>query len=276
MSFVKIIGLSGNMDELNTVIMDPSDSNLFSTKLAAINNHVRFSILEILRDYHKFYVNDDKTFKKEPYYSREINELLLSNFNIEITTQMLGQHLKQLLDAGLIEEISVKREVPNKVGLRTVKGYLLKEDAFDDLFLEINLLSDELLSFFNLYETNQKYTDEGNCVLTIFNGVDKGKTFNVKKSETVLIGRRGNLEDDDLESFAILLDNSYNTVSSASKPHLKLFYKDDGWYILDEGSSNGTFIADMKVQKGIPTKIKNKTFLKLSRGNGGAVVYCSF
>ncbi len=264
------------MNDLKTDVIDPSDSEVISTKLAAVNNDVRFAILEILRDFQKVNMNEDGTFKKEPLYSREINSFLLNNYNIEITTQMLGQHLKQLLEAGLIEEIQTKREVPNRVGRRNVKAYILKEDAFEDLFLDINFLSDELLSFFDLYNVNQKFHDDDNCVLTIFNGADKGKTFKINRDETVLIGRKANFSASDLASFTVLLDNSYNTVSNVSKPHLKLFYKEDGWYILDEGSLNGTFIGDREVQKGRPTKLKNNTFLKLSRGNGGAVIYCSF
>lgn len=263
------------MCDFKTEIIDSSDSNVISIKLAAVNNDVRFAILEILRDFQKVNMNKDKTFKKDPLYSREINNFLLNNYNIEITTQMLGQHLKQLVEAGLIEEIQIKKEVPNKVGRRNVKSYILKEDAFEDLFLEINFLSDELLTFFDLYNVNQKFHDGDNCVLTIFNGVDKGKTFKINKDEVVLIGRKADFNKSDLASFTILLDNSYTTVSNVGKPHLKLFYK-DGWYILDEKSSNGTYIGDRKVQKGKVTKLRNNTFLKLSKGNGGAVIYCSF
>lgn len=265
-----------DLETVKTIVMDASDSSLISVKLAAVNNNVRFSILEILRDFQKSNRNETDSFKKDPLYSREINAILLNNYNIDITPQMLGQHLKQLSEADLIDEIIVKKEVPNKIGRRNVKAYVLKEDAFEDLFLEINFLSDELLSFFNLYNSNQKYHDGKHCVLTIFNGVDKGKTFKVHKDETVLIGRKGNYNASDLASFTILLDNSYTTVSNVSKPHLKLFYKDDSWCILDDSSSNGTFISDKKVQQGVVTKLKNNSFLKLSKGNGSAVIYCSF
>ena len=230
------------------------------------------SILEILRDHQKY--NQSKS--KDPLYSREINSILFNNYNIEISPQMLGQHIKQLKNANLVSEVEIKKEVPNKVGKRGVKAYVLKEDAFEDLFLDINFLSDELFTFFNLYKSNQKFHEDENCVLTIFNGVDKGKTFKVRKDETVLIGRKADFSQGDLASFSILLDNSYDTVSNISKPHLKLFYKDDGWYIIDDSSLNGTFIGDMEVQKGKATKLKPNSFLKLSRGNGGAVIYCSF
>ena len=264
------------MDDLKTVILDKSESNILSNKLSAVNNKVRFSILEILRDFEKINKNKEDLFKKEPLYSREINSILLNNYNINITTQMLGQHLKQLVEADLIEEVTVKKEVPNKIGRRSVKAFVLKEDAFEDLFLDISFLSDELLTFFDLYKSNQRFSDGKHCVLTIFNGVDKGKTFKVHKDETVLIGRKTDFNAIDLASFTILLDNTYSTVSNVSKPHLKLFYNDDGWCILDEGSSNGTYIADRKVPTGVVTKLKPNTFLKLSKGNGGAVIYCSF
>lgn len=255
-----------------TVIIDSESSDLISQKLAAVNNKVRFSILEILRDNQKY----NQSQSTDPLYSREINSLLLKNYNIEITPQMLGQHMKQLMNANLVCEVEIKKEVPNKIGKRTVKAYVIKEDAFEDLFLEINFLSDELFTFFDLYKSNQKYHEDDNCVLTIFNGVDKGKTFKVRRDETVLIGRKANFSQADLASFSILLDNSYDTVSNVSKPHLKLFYKNDGWYIIDEASSNGTYIGDIEVQKGKATKLKPNSFLKLSRGNGGAVIYCTF
>ena len=258
-----------DIDKANTILLDTLDSKLISNKLAAVNNMVRFTILEILRDSQESIKSAEK-----PLYSREINDILLNKYNIDITPQMIGQHMKQLIEADLVEERIVKREVPNKVGQRKVKGYVLKEDAFKNLFLEVSFLSDELLSFFDLYESNLKFHDGEYCILTVFNGVDKGKTFKVHKSETALIGRQGKTDSNDC--CKIILDNSYSTVSSVDKPHLELFYKDGHWHILDSASSNGTYIVNREVPKGIETRLKNNSFLKLSRGNGGAVIYCSF
>ena len=266
------------MDDMNTktVILDNTDSNLISLKLAAVNNEVRFSILEILRDFDILNKTQDNSYRKDPLYSREINNILLNNYNIDITPQMLGQHLKQLLEADLVEEYVVKKEVPNKIGKRSVKSYILKEDAFADLFLEINFLSDNLLSFFNLFKSNQRFSQDKHCSLTVFNGADKGKTFTINRKETVAIGRRGDASEIDSDSVNIMLDNSYLTVSNISKPHLKMFYKDDAWHVLDEESSNGTYIADVEIPKGQEVKLKPNCFLKLSRGNGAAIIYCSY
>ena len=263
-------------DENNyTEIIEFEDSNLISVKLAAINNKVRFSILEILRDFQKLNMNQDNTYKKEPYYSREINDILLKKYDIDISIQMFGQHIKQLLAADLIEEIPLKKEVPNKIGARNVNGYILKADAFEELFLEVNFLSDELFSFFDLYKVNQKFYEEDYCILTIFNGADKGKTFKVHKDETVLIGRKADFSAGDLASFTILLDNSYTAVSNVGKPHLKLFYKDDSWCVVDGGSTNGTFIGNNEIMPKKVTPLRKNSFLKLSRGEGGAVIYYS-
>ena len=140
--------------KFQTEILNDNDCKILSSKLAAINNQVRFSILKILRDYQK--VNSSKS--KTPLYSREIN-LLLTGFNINITPQMLGQHLKILVEAGILDEVFVKKEIPNKVGKRNVKAYVLKEDAFEDIFLEINFFADELLAFFDLYDINKRFNN---------------------------------------------------------------------------------------------------------------------
>lgn len=267
------------MEELitpKTEMIDCSDSKSISEKLSAVNNKVRFSILEILRDFQRIHMNEDNDFIKDPLYSREINNSLLNNYDISITPQMLGQHLKQLKEAGLIGEIIVKKEVPNKIGRRSVKAYYLKEDAFENLFLEVSFLSDELNSFINLYKNNQKYYESDYCVLTVFNGEDRGKTFKIHKDEIVLIGRKADFKARDISSFSILLGNSYSTVSSIAKPHIKVFYEDDAWKVIDESSTNGTYVSDRKIPKGKSINLRNNSFLKLSKGSGSAILYCSF
>ena len=92
-----------DLEDVKTMVFDSIDSNLISVKLAAVNNEVRFSILEILRDFQKKNQVSPGLFKTDPLYSREINTILLENYNIDITPQMLGQHLKQMMKADLIE-----------------------------------------------------------------------------------------------------------------------------------------------------------------------------
>ena len=68
-----------NYNTLKTMMTDIPESNSISTKIAAVNNNVRFSILEILRDFQK--VNNNRSiFEIDPLYSREINRILLNNY----------------------------------------------------------------------------------------------------------------------------------------------------------------------------------------------------
>ena len=112
-----------DVDKVDTILLGHADSNMASVKLAAVNNVVRLAILEILRD------SQNRKSQSSPLYSREINDILLNSYNIDITPQMIGQHMKQLMEAELVEECTVKKEVPNRIGPRSVKGYVLKEDA---------------------------------------------------------------------------------------------------------------------------------------------------
>lgn len=246
---------------------------ILSSKLSAVNNKVRFSILEILSEIEENN-KQNSSILKEPLYSREINSYLLERYDINITPQMLGQHLKQLEKAKLIEEVIIKKEVPNKIGPRTVKAYQLNTGAFKDLFLNVDIFTKELLSLFKLYESHEKENDGKHCILTVLNGIDKGKTFKLNKEDKILVGRK-EFSNQKLSS-TILLDSKYSKVSGISNPHSYICYHDDRWCILDKQSKNGTFINNKLVLKDCLTKLKNKSFLRLSKGTGSAVFLCSF
>lgn len=249
-----------NKNQISKGKTSTRNSDIISSKLAAVNNKIRFSILEVLKEYEK------KNSTIVPLYSREINSILLSEYGINITPQMLGQHLKQLMSAGLIMEVPTKKEVPNKIGKRNVKGYVLTENAFEDLFLEISFLSEELLSFLDLYKINQLTNSDGYCVLTVFNGADKGRTFRIHKNETAYIEA---MPDDDSLSFDIISEDS------SKRGLLRIFHDGESWSIIDDAGSDNTFIDNVPVKKGTAAKLKNHTFLKLYRGNSTVILYCS-
>jgi len=58
--------------DCQTEIIDSDKSYELSSKLSAINNEIRFSILKILRDYQK----NNSSQRKDPLYSREISLIL--------------------------------------------------------------------------------------------------------------------------------------------------------------------------------------------------------
>ncbi|NOZ84822.1 MAG: FHA domain-containing protein [Deltaproteobacteria bacterium] len=60
---------------------------------------------------------------------------------------------------------------------------------------------------------------------------------------------------------------------SVSKEHARIFFKDDGWYIEDLGSANGTFVGDRPVTK--PTPLNVGSHFKLGKKQF-QVVYLDF
>ncbi len=244
--------------------------NAIINKLSAVNNNIRFTILEILKEYEKN--NGDSN----PLYSREINSILLSEYGIKITPQMLSQHLKQLESAGLIMEMPTKKEVRNKIGKRNVKGYVIREDAFGDLFLEVSFLSEELLSYFDMYGNNKLSNSYDHCVLTVFNGSQKGKLFKIHKDETLLIKANKDCESLDSTPFDIFLNDFNNGFSDGEEPCIKIFHDDDSWCLIDDSILDGAFIGCIPVEKGVVTKLKNHTFLKLYNCDSTLILYCSF
>lgn len=247
--------------------------NLISPVMSAINNEARFSILEILLDVESS--NQTNVIQKEPLYSREINCILFKKYNIKISPQMLGKHLKQLENADLVEEVDIKKEVPNKIGPRSVKAYKIKHSAFKDLFLEINLFTSELLRLFEAYQKNQNLKEDKHLILTVLNGKNRGETYKINGEEIRYLCRKSryNLR---LDSEFITLDRTYSEVNDESSPHLKIYCQEDTWYVLDESSENGTYINDRKVVKEKATPLTNNSFLRLSRGSGSVVLFCSY
>lgn len=245
---------------------------LLSSQISAIDNKVRFSIMSILSDIEHV----DKKDKQNFLYSREINNILCEYFDIDISIQMLGQHLKQLENAGWIKSAMIKKEVPNKIGLRTVKAYGICNDVIKDLFLDMNFLTNELLSLYKAHEKHLSNIEEGYCTLTLLNGENKYESYKISKEEILLIGKEddGLKENPDYKYF--ILDKYYTKVSSIYKSPIKIFYENDYWCILDEESEHRTFIGEKPVLHKKTTHLRNKSFLRLSRGPGAAVFYCTF
>jgi hypothetical protein len=89
-----------------------------------------------------------------------------------------------------------------------------------------------------------------------------------------LLGRRGELEDDELKKYHhdITFSNYYKSVTRIynpeepkRSPHGKLICKDGDWYIEDCQSNNfGTFVNEKKIYK--KKKLKNYDIIGLSRG----------
>lgn len=254
--------------EYNTEEMDENELIILN-KFFAMRHETRLAILKLIRDSEQKYQLNHNDVEKYALTNEMLKDKLNKEYDIEIGYQLLGQHLKILREAGLIEQFKIPN--PDHRGGIELNAYLLEKDAFEDLFLDVNFLTDELNKFITL---SKEPLPSDSCLLIVFNGEDKGKKLIINKDEEVIIGRKANIQTNDVGQALFLLSNSYKTVSRISKPHLKIYYKNDKWYMLDEASKNGTYIYDNKIKKEYP--LKNNSYIRLSKGPGSALIYCKF
>ncbi len=86
--------------------------------------------------------------------------------------------------------------------------------------------------------------------LIVLSGPEEGKEFELTGQETFLIGR----SDDN----NIILDDT-----SLSRHHVTLQYQNDAWTIRDEGSRNGTFLNEAKLDPAITTPLNNLDLIRI-------------
>ncbi|RAP54712.1 MAG: hypothetical protein BZ137_00750 [Methanosphaera sp. rholeuAM130] len=241
------------------------------SKLNALNNPVRLNIVEGLKNKEKMNFGEDYI-ENYSMNTHEIHRYLIEN-NINIGRQMLSQHLRKLLEAGLIDRIRVHHNGNGAVPM--IYSYFLKEDAFDDLLLDLNFFRDEINTFVEIYKNSESRKCKNNCVVTVLNGIDKGKILTINEDETAFIGRQS--ADRPIENPSLLvLSRSYNSVSKISEPHLKVFNKNGTWFMLDESSSNGTYYSNKELKKGEAKEIPNNSVVQLSKGEGSVKLYFTY
>lgn len=261
----------GRQWNIDTENMDESEIKVMN-KLASLKNNTQFEILKMLQYKENAYPREKNPIYKYAMTSKMIRKEL-KKIGIKISTQMVGQDLKKLLKAELVEREKLSKN-PNGIRLENeAYGYYINVNAFEDIFLEINFLTEELKGLIDLYEQNQESIEGDNCVFTVFNGEDKGKKLIINENEEAFIGRMANYTPSDVGPFSLLLSNKYTTVSSIDKPHLRVYNKDGTWYMVDDSSTNGTYVGNNVVKK---EKIKNNSFIRLSKGPGSAILYCSY
>ena len=256
-----------NESEVEENATEEMDDTILSKRFKTLNNKGRFAILSVLKKHE--IDNRGSPSPRDPYYSMEIRDRLYKDFDIDLSVQRVGQHLHELEKWGFVEK--EESYVEKKFKVQPVNRYVLKKDAFEDIFLELNFLCDDIKSFVDLFDDSQAEIEEGYCLLKIFNGANKGETFMIGEDETIIIGRQSDNQSD-LEGFSIVLDDSYTTVSRIDKPHLKIFNRKGTWYLLDDSSTNGTYVSDVLVKKGEKTQLKNDRYIRLSKGPGSAIM----
>jgi hypothetical protein len=93
---------------------------------------------------------------------------------------------------------------------------------------------------------SQTVVSTGGAKLIGYEGAIAGQVFPLSKKETTI----GRGEDRDI----VVPD------SAVSRKHCKIVLEDDGYYIVDEGSTNGTFVSGMRVAR---EKLKNGDIIQI-------------
>ena len=246
------------------------DYKRITDKISALSNPIRLMIVESLKKKEKKYPRDEHPTWKFSMNSSEISEDLKKDF--KIGPQGIGQHLKRLRKAGLVDRSRSFRD-ENGVGIANpVYDYYLKTDAFDDILLGLYSFRDRINSYVDDYKESKEAQEHGNCVITVLSGDDEGEKLVVEENQVAYIGRKVPTRNKD-ESPLLGLSENYESVSSIVRPHLTV-YKDKGiWYMKDESSTNGTYCDSHQLTKGVAEEIPNNSLIKLSKGPGSVQLY---
>jgi DNA-binding PadR family transcriptional regulator len=195
--------------------------------------------------------------KHEPMYAREINKELLERYSISITEQGLRtRHIKPLVELGVINPKD--GHVIIRGSRRPVTVYELNHTGLERIMKKFNAYLEGLL------ETSKDVEKEilessglkAYPKLRVMKGEKAGFILSIK-NRTTKIGRLGStkaIPEDDL-----VLSNSYEHVTRISKPHAKIILKDGDYFLVDCGSTGGTFHKGKKL-------VKNKEY-KIDKGD---------
>jgi DNA-binding transcriptional ArsR family regulator len=219
------------------------DAKEMAKIVSAVVDPTKRWILEILMDGSK--------------YVGEINKELLKKYDVSITEQGLRtRHIRPLLELGVITpkdgHVTIRggrRPVTlyelNPIGLERV---LKKFDAYVEGLLETSkVVQKDILEPSALKATPK---------LRVMSGEKEGMALPIKKERTK-IGRIGSMKS--VQKNDLVLPNSYGYVTRISKPHAKVVFKDGEYYLVDCGSTSGTFLKGKKL-------IKNREY-KLNPGD---------
>ena len=224
------------MGDINkTLVMeDPDEIEELSVFLSNLSNDTNLKILKLL--------------KERPMYIGEICKKLEERWGISLNRANLRKtYLAPLTDAGIITPKWMLVTTVSR-GKKTMgKNYILVPGSLEAVVRTLGLFLNYEFELKNKTEGVIKKIhdsfpeEEWHPTIRILGGEIDGKVFLIEK-DAVTIGREpGEMSDVDVEN-EIILPKSYKFVSRLSRPHAKLTYKKDRYYIKDCGSTNGTYL----------------------------------
>lgn len=253
----------GKMDDVNkTLIMeDPDEIEELSVFLSNLSNDVNLKILKLLEE--------------EPMYIREISKKLNERWGISLNDANLRKtYLAPMTDAGIIRsEWAFVTTV--SWGKKTMgKNYVLVPGSLEAVVRTLGMFLNYEFELKNKTEEVIKKIHDGfpeeewHPTIRILGGEIDGKVFLIEK-DAVKIGREPReMSDVDVEN-EIILPKSYKFVSRLSRPHAKLTYKKDRYYIEDCGSINGTYLLKHGERRLVKmAELDDGDLIRLGKGAG--------
>ena len=187
--------------------------------------------------------------------------------DIKTTYENTKNHIDKLLSIGVI------RKEPGIKDKRPVMNYVFVPGGLEAILRSLGVFSNFKFELTDrIKEVSKKLSKEVISkvpAIRVLGGVDDGKVFAIKK-DSVKIGRVNPEKQDryDLENDIVLSDN-YKAVTRVSKPHAKLTFDGDDWYLEDCESKSGTYLKDERLDKNRKMKLEDGDMIELAKGSSG-------
>ena len=76
-------------------------------KFFAMRHETRLAMLKLIRDSEQNYQGDPNDVENYAWTNGKLKDKLLEDYDIDIGDQLMGQHIKILVEAGLIEKFQI-------------------------------------------------------------------------------------------------------------------------------------------------------------------------
>jgi len=249
-------------DDSRTLILDIDSDDLqeLSEYLDVLSSSTRLKILKVI--------------ERTPKDVRQISS------EIETSYENTKKHLDKLLSIGVVrKEAGLSR--PTSKGIHPVWKYSLVPGGLEaitrslGLFANLKLTLTDAVLAKKLAGVRETFSGEffgQRPVVILLGGVEDGKVFPIEH-DTIAIGRvdpdapgRSDPERD------IILSEEYAAVTRVSRPHARLTRRADAWLIEDSGSTGGTFVNGMPLDRGKRRELHDGDLIELAKGAPGATL----
>jgi predicted transcriptional regulator len=253
-------GMPEYHEESRTIILEqvPDYYNELSEYLEVLSNSQRLKILKIL--------------EKRPKDVRTIAS------DINTSYENTKKHLDKLIGMGLIrKEVGLGQQTSK--GVHPVWKYSLVPGAMEAVVRNLGIFSNMRI---NIDDADLKkrlddvrHAVEGEIsgkkpIVILLGGSDDGRLYILEYPET-RVGRIDPSRPDVAESSSdIILSKEYSSVSRVSKPHGVFKKEGPNYYFEDRGSSGGSFLNSVELQKRQPAVLHDGDLLELGKGAQGA------